>query len=346
MRPRCRASHSLLLALGTVLASITLPTPCHAQQGELGNIVGEVQISRVGLPSKKILVNLQNRGATINSVYADEQGHFGFYALPGGLYHIVIQDDDFDPTDQSVILNPLTSPVSYARVMLAPRSVTASKRAPDRLPGSNPGVVDLKEYTHKFPKKAVNEYEKGLRARAENKLDSAVQHFQKSIESAPQFYPAHNELGRIYTEKSDFLPAQREFEEAIRLNASDAEAHINLGNIFLLTKKYPEALATVQDGLRKDPNSAVGKFILGSIFERTGKFAEAELSLRQALKLDPQMSRVRLELVNLYLAQQKKSEASNELKAFLRDFPNDPLAPRAKEVLNKLQASDRPPLAP
>jgi hypothetical protein len=50
------------------------------------------------------------------------------------------------------------------------------------------------------------------------------------------------------------------------------------------------------------------------------------------------MSKVHLELVNLYLAQQKKSEASAELKSFLKDSPDDPFAPKAREVLQRLEA--------
>jgi len=79
--------------------------------------------------------------------------------------------------------------------------------------------------------------------------------------------------------------------------------------------------------------------VLGSIYDRTGKIAEAERALRQALALDPALSRVRLELVNLYLSQRRKEEASNELRAFLQNSPADPLAPRAKDLLEKLEAS-------
>jgi Tfp pilus assembly protein PilF len=97
----------------------------------------------------------------------------------------------------------------------------------------------------------------------------------------------------------------------------------------------------VEEGLRRDPDSAVGQFVLGSIYERTGKFPEAEHALRQALQLDAKMSNVHLELVNLYLAQQKKSEAKAELEVFLKSFPNDPMVPKVREVLAKLERSIR-----
>jgi TolA-binding protein len=48
------------------------------------------------------------------------------------------------------------------------------------------------------------------------------------------------------------------------------------------------------------------------------------------------MSRVHLELVNLYLSQHINAEAGSELKEFLKEFPDDPLAPKAREVLGRI----------
>jgi TolA-binding protein len=46
---------------------------------------------------------------------------------------------------------------------------------------------------------------------------------------------------------------------------------------------------------------------------------------------------VRLELVNLYLAEKRKTDAVAELRDFIKTFPDDPMAPKAKQVLEKLQ---------
>src|SRR5206468_6324464 len=128
-------------------------------------------------------------------------------------------------------------------------------------------------------------------------------------------------------------------ERAIMINQSDAEAHVKLGNVFLMTRNYDAALQNLQEGLRKDPISALGQFLLGSVYERLGKIPDAERALRAALASNPAMSRVHLELVNLYLLQKDNSKASMELKAFLSNSPDDPLAPKAKELLKKLEAA-------
>jgi len=254
-------------------------------------------------------------------------------------YHVVIHDEHFNPVDQLVVLDTSISSMSMAQVNLTPREPVKSEPLSDRGQGSNPYLIDPSEYRRHFPRNAIKEFDKGVDADKHQRRDEAINHYQKSISLAPDFYPAHNNLGSAYLSKSDFTSAQAQFEEAIKLNQSDAEAHLNLANVLLTGKRYEDALKNVEEGLRRNPNSAFGQFLLGSISERMRKLPEAEHALREALKLDPGMSRVRLELVNVYLLQQKKSQACAELKAFLNDSPKDPLAPKAKEVLGKLEAA-------
>ena len=309
--------------------------PCWAQI--VGNIVGELHVIRTDLPDTPIQVNLVLRGATITTAYASDQGKFGFYSLSGNPYHIVINDERFYPVDQQVLLDPSITAVQMVQINLTPKEPKAPSDSLTKQKGNNPYIVDLEQYRRNFPKKAVKEFDKGLKADKSNKRDEAILHYQEALKIAPDFYPAHNNLGSDYLAKSDFPSAQAQFESAMKLNQSDPEAYLNLANVQLQTKNYESALNNVEEGLRKNPNSALGKFLLGSIYERMSRFTEAERALREAMNIDPTMSRVRLELVNLYLAQKRKPEAEAELRDFVKTFPDDPMVPRAKQVLEKLQ---------
>ncbi len=330
-----RPSRNLILACLVFL--LISASALRAQIG-VGNIIGELHLSRGDFPGR-IFIELQLRGATLASAYSDDEGRFGFYGLGSNPYHVVIHDERFYPVDKLVELNTSISATSMAQISLTPRETAEREPLPNREPGSNPHLIDPSEYQRHFPKNAIKEFDKGVEADRNQKRDEAIRHYEKSIFLAPDFYPAHNNLGSAYLSRADFKSAQAHFEEAIKLNQSDAEAHLNLANVLLMTKNYDDALKEVEEGLRRKPNSAFGQYILGSIYERMRKLPEAEHALREALKLDPAMSRVRLELVNVYLLQQRKSEASAELKAFLKDSPTDPLAPKAKEILEKLAAA-------
>ena len=309
-------------------------TAAHAQQ--MGEIVGELHVVRGDFPGR-VLIEIQARGAAIGSQYTDEQGKFAFGSLTDNVYHLIIRDERYYPVDERVMLDLSVSSIRMVQINLTPRAGATSKDVLPAQKGSNPFIVDTADYRRNFPKSAVKEFEKGVQSDREGKPDDAIRHYEKALAVAPSFYPAHNNLGSDYLSKSDFESAQAQFEQAIKLNQSDAQAHLNLANVLLQTKRYDDALHNVEEGLRRQPNSAFGKFLLGSIYERLGKWAEAEKTLREALEIDSSISKVHLELVNLYLAEQKTNEAKAELIAFLKHFPADPLSPRAREVLKRLQ---------
>ena len=325
------------LVFSCLVLLLISPPVLHAQQGGVGNIVGELHLSR-GDFGGRVFVELQLRGATLASAYSDDEGKFGFYALGSNPYHLVIHDERFYPVDQLVILDTSISIMSIAQVSLTPREPVKKEPLPNREPGSNPNLVDPAEYRRQFPKNAVKEFDKAVRADKNQRPDEAIQHYEKAIALAPDFYPAHNNLGSDYLSKADFAGAEKQFKEVLRVNQNDSQAYFNLGHVLMLTKRFAEAEKALQQGLQKQPDSAFGHFLLGSLYSRTGRGSEAERNLNDALQFDPAMSQAYLQLVALYLQQQRSSDAAAELRTFLKLFPNDGFAPKAKGVLEKLES--------
>lgn len=307
------------------------------QQQEFGSIIGQLRVARGDFPSHQIMIELEFRGAPMNSTYADGEGKFGFASLVGGEYHVIINDESYASVDERLILDPETSAVARAFITLRPRETT-QVRAPvgGRAVGSNPNVLDLGEYNKRFPKSAIKEYDKGVKADKKGERDDAIRHYEAALKIAPDYYPAHNNLGSEYLSMSDFTDARREFEEVVRLNQSDAAAYFNLGNVCIITGKLAEAQQYLQEGMRREPNSALGHFLLGSLEIKTGKLPDAETSLRRTIQLSPTMAQARLQLVNLFLQEGKKTEAADQLQDFVKTFPDSSFTPRARQLLQKL----------
>jgi len=311
-----------------------------AQLAQIGGIGGQIRTANGDFPPHQIVVELRVRGATVNSVYADAEGRFAFASLEGETYHIVINDEAYYPVDESVNLRP-EAPYAMVQITLRPRE---DKQKDDamaaRASGSNPDLVSPADYNQRFPKKAVKEYQRGVDAEHKGKREEAIAHYEGALKMAPDYYPAHNNLGSLYLSKSDFHAAEAQFRESVRLDQNDAQAYFNLGNVLMLTGRYTESEAVLEDGLRRRPDSAFAHFLQGCLFARTGKFDEAEKSLRKALQLDPSMSQAQLQLVNLYLQQKRKEDAIHQLQDFLKAFPGAPTAAKAREVLKKLQSQE------
>jgi Flp pilus assembly protein TadD len=328
----------ILLALALLVPSTLL-----GQVQILGRIIGEVRAPRGDVPPHQILVELRLHGGTVESVYTDNDGRFGFSNLQANGYRIFINDEDYYPVDERADVNPEVMPYTRVQINLRPRE---ERKRDDprgaRASGGNPYLVDPADYNKRFPKRALKEYERGIDAERKGNHDEAIAHYQSALKIAPEYYPAHNNLGSIYLSKADFTSAEEQFQEAVRLDRNDAQAYFNLGNVFLLKGRYSESEVAVSAGLQRQPDSAFGHFLQGSLYGRTGKLPEAEKSLRAALQLDRTMWQAHLQLVSLYLQQQRRQHAIDELQVFLKAFPSVSATPKAKELLQKLQTGNDP----
>jgi Flp pilus assembly protein TadD len=299
-----------------------------------GSIAGSVMTLRGEVSDHPIRVTLESHGNAIATAFSDNDGKFSFLSLPPGIYRIEVNDEKYRPIDESVDVDPLISAPTFVRLNLVPKDSAGTENP---APGRNPnmaGSAELKQY----PKPALKEFEKGVKAGKNGSPDEAIGHYQKAVKLAPDFYVARNNLGSAYLGKSQFAAAQEQFEEVIKLNPSDGAAYFNMGNLFLLTQKYEDAAHSLDQGLSREPDSTAGHFLLGSLLAQTGKASQAEKELRTSLQLDPKTSKAHLVLVNLFLQQRRQTEAVNELKQFLKDTPDDPYSPKVQEVLKKLEA--------
>jgi outer membrane protein assembly factor BamD (BamD/ComL family) len=327
---------NFLVLLGAILVVGLLVLSPQKSFAQTGSIVGQVRISPGTEIKSPVLINLTSRGQTVNSVYTDNEGRFGFNALPANIYHVEINQEGFLPVREDVSVDAITSSMRLLNIYLVPRDAK-EKPSPSGMNGGNTRLTDLNQY-NEIAKPARKEYDKGVRSDRDGRFDEAIRHYQKAVELAPGFYEARNNLGSDLLSKSQFVEAQFQFEQVIKVNPTDAAAYFNLGNISLLTKQYDKGQHWVEEGLSKQPDSAFGHFLRGSIDARSGKPNEAEVALKRCLELDPLMSKSHLALVNLYMQQKRPGDAASELRVFLKNFPEDPFAPKAKQVLEKLEA--------
>lgn len=301
-----------------------------------GSIVGQAFIAPGRELSSPVLITITNHGAIIYRSYSDNEGHFGVNGLPASVFHVVINDEAYQPVDEEVRIDSVTSAtMQILNIYLVPRK-TEKPQSP-AAKGGNAHLIDSTKYNQQVPKPARKEYEKGVKSDGAGKADEAIRHYTKAVELAPDYYEARNNLGSAYLTKSQFPLAQEQFEKVIQANPSDAAAYFNLANLYLLKSQYPQSGEWVEKGLRREPDSAFGHFLEGSLYSRTGRLGEAESALRRSLELDPFMSKAHLALVNLYMHQQRNNDAASELRLFLKNFPEDPFAPNAKQVLQRLE---------
>ena len=335
-----------LLTLVVVVFWLAVCPQSGAQQ-TLGSIIGRIRDGRGNAPPQRILVNLEFRGASMNSVYTDSQGTFGFHTLPPNPYTLTINDDHYLPVQKLAVIEATSmSPLLFVDITLVPKKTgeTPADIHPEPS-GSNLNIIDAREYSAHFPKAAIKEFKRGQEADGAGKRDEAIRHYRKAIAVAPDYYFAHNNLGSDYLSKSDFSAARAEFQRVVELNQSDSTAYFNLSNVCMLSGQVGDAKQYLEEGMRRQPDSAFGQFLLGSLNLQLGKFADAEGALRRTIQLDPMMAQARLQLVNLLLKLGRKEDATSQLRDFLGAFPDNSFSTQAKQLLQKLEAQPKPAAA-
>jgi len=326
-----------LILLGTAIF-LCCTTPMLAQVNG-GSIVGQVRVTPGTELPKPVLINLESRGSVVNTVYTDGEGRFGFNGLLGNIYHIRIDDDTYLPANETVVIDGKTKPVAMVSILLNPRNL--EKMDSRSTTGGNPHLTSSADLVNLFPRPAIKEFDAGVKADAHHEPDDAIKHYEKALKIAPDFYPACNNLGTAYLNKGLYDAAEGQFQHAIRLNSNDAAAYFNLGNLYYVAHHNDEALNWVNQGLSKEPSSAFGHFLRGSLASTSGDYLRAEKELQRSLELDPKLSKAHLALVNLFMRQKRNPEAADELRIFLKLSPDDAMAPKAREVLKKLENSSR-----
>jgi Flp pilus assembly protein TadD len=334
---RRKGSDSLRLAVFLLLSAGVLQA-----QEQQGNIAGQIRVVDGSFPSEQIRVTLEARGGVADVTYADFEGRFGFRNLLPNAYWVIVDTEGYQPVRLQVVVNPTTLQTNLIHVVLRPKPGEKSRGAADGLAGTNPDIVDVAELKKKFSPGVIKEYEAGKKAEQHGDLETATTHYLAAIREAPDFYPAHNNLGVRHLRKGELKAAEFEFRRVIELNSNGAQAYFNLGNVLYITKQHEEAKQTLEAGLRLAPSSAMGHYLNGSVLARLGESKAAEEQLKTARELDPKMPQVPITLATLYLQTGRGQEAAAMFQAFLKEFPKDPMVPKVRAALAKMTQSSTP----
>ena len=311
-------------------------------QEQQGNIAGQIRLQDGGFPNERVRVTLEGRGSVVDVMYADSEGRFSFHYLLPNAYWVVVETEGFEPVRLSVAVNPSSMQTNVVHVVLRPKPSEKPRDSPDGPAGANPDIVDVGELAKKFPSAVIREFESGKKAEQHGEMDAAVRHYQAAILQAPDFYPAHNSLGVLALQKGDLKAAEEEFRRVLELNSKSAQACFNLGNVLYLTRRDEEARQALDAGLHLSPFSALGHYLQGSVLVRLGNLKSAEEQLKTARKLDPKMAQVPISLATLYLQTGREHEAAAMFEVFLKQFPNDPMAPKVRAALSKMAQTPPP----
>ena len=139
---------------------------------------------------------------------------------------------------------------------------------------------------------------------------------RRALELDPTLAEGHTSLGIVtFFYDWDWAFAERELQEAIRLNPNYARAHHGYAGLLTALNRPQEAVVQAQRALEIDPLSLPVNNILGSMLTIAGRDHDAIERYRRVLELDPRYAMARTGLGTAYQAKGMDAEA---LEAFLQ----------------------------
>jgi Ca-activated chloride channel homolog len=187
------------------------------------------------------------------------------------------------------------------------------------------------------PNKAVVEYNRATSLMRAHNSKEAIKHFQRAIQTYPNFVLGHIGLGLAYVDQEDAADARTEFETAGKLDQRFAGAFLNLGLLALSTNDFETAQPELEKAASLSPTDA--RILSGLAYAQNGahQYEQALKTAQQVHGLKHKgMADVHYVAASAALSLQDYGTLERELGFFLSEDPTNALAPIARNNLAAL----------
>jgi tetratricopeptide (TPR) repeat protein len=124
---------------------------------------------------------------------------------------------------------------------------------------------------------------------------------------------------------SNYDEAERQFNEANRLDARDARPAFYLGEIARRREQWPVAERLFREAIRRNARMAEAHASLGAVLREQGRNPDAIASLEAAIRLDGQLGEAHYGLALALEDAGQRDRAVTEYRSAVRLSPRDPL---------------------
>lgn len=273
---------------------------------------------------------LSGGGMVITAMFTNSNGMAIFANLPGGDYRIRVSGPGIEETVTGSFFIDARARNHTETVVVRP-----SVSSPPLASGPSVAVEDLK-----VPKPARKAVDKGVEAFNSGNFDQARDHFQKAIETYPNYATAYNMLGLTFLKQKETARGQEAFEKAIKLNDNFADAYINLAKIYFHQQKYALSTPLLEKSVAAEPRNPEAFTylaqveLLGNNYEKTAAYARRVHELpHQEYAIVHFMAARALRALN------RREDAVAEYKLFLQEASgNNATSSQARQELAQMES--------
>ncbi len=174
----------------------------------------------------------------------------------------------------------------------------------------------------------------GTRYAEQDRLEEAMDLFEKARNLDPNNYRPHFSLGLGFLRLGAAAAAVPELERAAALAPRESRVHAFLGHAYRLSNRYMDAVRAGEQAVKLAPRSAEAWYQLGATYYRpTGQQGKGRDCFRRAVELDPDNALYRRDTAQSFSDVGEYKTAEEHARAAVRLAPTDPVA---KYLLGKI----------
>jgi protein O-GlcNAc transferase len=129
----------------------------------------------------------------------------------------------------------------------------------------------------------------GARLARGGRLDEAIIHFERAVETEPGLARAHGNLAAAYRRRRRFAEAFAAGRRAVELDPLSASAHNNLALVLKVTGRLDEASVLFERAIELQPHMAEARANLAGIWVLVGRVDEGLAQYAAALEIAPDL---------------------------------------------------------
>jgi tetratricopeptide (TPR) repeat protein len=149
----------------------------------------------------------------------------------------------------------------------------------------------------------------------QDKLDEALQHYQRAVEKFPSFRRAWRNLGLIYVKNGNHDAAIEAFTKMIELGGGDAYSYGLLGFAYASKEDYQAAEAGYRNALLLQPENLEWRLGLTRCVFKQDKFEDAAALLNVLIERHPENADFWLLQAHTYIGMKQPLKAAQNLEA-------------------------------
>ena len=209
----------------------------------------------------------------------------------------------------------------------------------------DPYAVALNEASGLMPAKAKKEAKRAVSLLKSDQLAEARKHLETAYKLAPSNADLNFLLGYLYFQEKDYGHAGTYLGTAASISPNSAPTLSLLGRTNLLCNNLPAARSALEQAILADDEDWLPHNLLAAIYldeKEYGKARdEAQIAITKGTKYGKSTSATAaVVLGQALIGLGKKDEGIQQLEAFLKESPQNPMVYQVRTMITNLQKSD------